>query len=293
MKPDRLTLLGVPIDSVGRQGGTELGPAVLREKLSESSLRDAGDTEQMIRGLERDTQNGWLAYPEILKMSAEVRQRVAEITASGQVPLVLGGCCTFLPAALAGARDSLGDIGLAYFDGHLDLFTGRTSPTGEGADMPAAAALGLAPPELLETIGETPVVEPERMAFVGARDQEELELIAPLPDGLGIGRIEYRDSLRHADLSHLGQSIADELTAGGRRFWLHLDVDILDRDGFPATDYLMPDGLSMPELKAVLAPVAGSPGLIGIDVTCFNPDKDNDGSCATALAKLLQSTLIT
>lgn len=292
MERDRLTLLGVPIDSVGRKGGTELGPAVLREKLSDSSLRDAGDTTQMIRGLERDRQNGWLAFPEILKMTTEVRQRVAEITAAGQVPLILGGCCTLLPAALAGARDSLGDIGLVYFDGHLDLFTGQTSPTGEGADMPVAATLGLAPPELLEAIGETPLVKPGRIAFVGARDQEELDLIAPFPDGLGIGRIEYRDTLRHADLAHLGKSIADELTAGGGRFWLHLDVDVLDREAFPATDYLMPDGLSMPELKAVLAPVAGSPGLIGVNVTCFNPERDKDGTCATALAKLLESTLI-
>jgi len=293
MDRDRLTLLGVPIDSVGREGGTELGPSVLRENLSPASLRDAGDTRQAIRGLERDPVNGWLAFPDIVEMTAEVRGRVAEITAAGEVPLILGGCCTLLPAALAGARDSLGAIGLAYFDGHLDLFTGQTSPTGEGADMPVAATLGLAPPELLEVLGDTPLVEADRMALVGARDQEELDLIAPLPAGLGLGRIEYRDALRHADLTHTGQAIADELSAGGGRFWLHLDVDVLDRDAFPATDYLMPDGLSMPELKALFAPVAASPGLIGVNVTCFNPEKDRDKSCGLALADLLESTLIT
>ncbi len=293
MDRDRLTLLGVPIDSVGREGGTELGPAVLRSNLSDAGLADAGDTKQMIRGLERDPANGWLAYPDVVKMSAEVRRCVAEITAAGEVPLILGGCCTLLPAALAGARDSLGEIGLAYYDGHLDLFTGKTSPTGEGADMPVAAALGMAPPELLEVLGEMPLVDPGRIAFVGARDQEELDLIAPLPAGLGIGRIEYRNSLRHSDLEHVGRSIADELTSGGGRFWLHLDVDILDRDAFPATDYLMPDGLSMPELKAVFGPVASSPGLIGINVTCFNPEKDRDGTYGSNLTDLLVSTLIT
>jgi arginase len=293
MDRDRLTLLGVPIDSVGREGGTELGPADLRRNLSDAGLADAGDTKQRIRGLERDPDNGWLAYPDVLKMSAEVRLRVAQITATGQVPLILGGCCTLLPAALAGARDSLGEIGLAYFDGHLDLFTGRTSPTGEGADMPMAATLGMAPPELREVLGEMPLIDPGRIAFVGARDQEELDLIAPLPAGLGIGRIEYRDSLRHSDLEHVGRSIADELTAAGGRFWLHLDVDILDRDAFPATDYLMPDGLSMPELKAVFGPVASSPGLIGINVTCFNPEKDRDDTHGVALTDLLVSTLIT
>ena len=222
-------------------------------------LRDAGDTEQQIRGLNRDPANGWLAYPDIVKMSAEVRSRVSSISAKGEVPLVLGGCCTLLPAALAGACDAHGKLGLAYFDGHLDLFTGRTSPTGEGADMPAAAILGLAPEDLVDTIGPTPIVEPGNIAFLGARDEEELEMIAPLPKGLGIGRIEDRDALRHADLEHVAHSVADELTADGGHFWLHLDVDVLDRDAFPATDYLMPDGLSRRRAQGADGPAGRIP----------------------------------
>lgn len=286
-----LTLLGVPIDSVGKAGGTELGPAALRELLGPEGFEDAGDTSQQIRGLERDVKNGWLAFEDIVKMTAEVRSAVAGLTAAGKVPVLLGGCCTLLPGALAGARDSLGEIGLAYFDGHLDLFTGITSPTGEGADMPVAAALGIAPNRLLEVIGDTPVVDPGKIALIGARDQEELDLIAPLPDDLGIARIEYRDDLRHGDLTRVGESIAAELTGDGSKFWLHLDVDILDSDAFPATDYLMPDGLSMTELRALFAPLASSPGLAGVGITCFNPEKDEGGACGAELAELMRSTL--
>jgi len=54
----------------------------------------------------------------------------------------------------------------------------------------------------------------------------------------------------------------------------------------------MPDGLSRPELRAVFAPLAASPGLIGINVACFNPEKDPDGSCGAALVDLLETTLI-
>ncbi|MCB8915488.1 MAG: arginase family protein [Thermoleophilales bacterium] len=286
-----LTLLGVPIDSVGKAGGTELGPAALREHLGPDGFDDAGDTVRQIRGLERDKVNGWLAFDEILEMTSEVRERVANLTAEGKVPVILGGCCTLLPAALAGARDSIGEFGLAYFDGHLDLFTGQTSPTGEGADFPVAASLGIAPEAFLDAIGETPIVEPGRIALIGARDEEELEMIAPFPKGLGIGRIEYRDDLRHADLAKFGKSVEAELTSRGSKFWLHLDVDVLDDDAFPATDYLMPDGLSMTELKSLIGPLASSPGLIGFNVTCYNPEKDEDGKCGTELADLLRGTL--
>lgn len=286
-----LTLLGVPIDSVGKEGGTELGPGALRKLLGTEGFDDAGDTSQRIRGLERDRRNGWLAFEDCLRMTAEVRRRVSELTAEGRIPVILGGCCTLVPGALAGARDSLGEIGLAYFDGHLDLFTGQTSPTGEGADFPVATTLGIAPDEMLEVLGDTPVVAPERMALIGARDEEELEMISPFPEGLDIGRIEYRNELRHADLEKTGRSLADELAGDGRRFWLHLDVDILDREAFPATDYLMPDGISVEELRALMEPIASSPGLIGMNITCFNPEKDPDGRCGAALADLVRGTL--
>lgn len=286
-----VTLLGVPIDSVGKAGGTELGPEALRALLADQPYEDAGDTQNRIRGLERDPRNGWLAFDDVVEVTSEVRERVADLTAAGKVPLLLGGCCTLLPGALAGARDSLGKIGLAYFDGHLDLFTGVTSPTGEAADFPVAATLGIAPDRLLEAVGDTPLVDPSRIALIGARDQEELDLIAPFPDGLGIGRIDYRDDLRHGDLTRVGESIAAELDGADGRFWLHLDVDVLDRDAFPATDYLMPDGLSLAELRALMAPIASSSGLVGVDVTCFNPEKDSNGRCGAALADLLSSTI--
>lgn len=291
MEKNRLTLLGVPIDSVGRTGGTELGPQHLREHLSDIGLRDAGDTSCQIHGTDRDTRNGWLAFDDILAMTAEVRQRVAGLTAAGEVPLILGGCCALLPGALAGARDTHGEIGLAYFDGHLDLFTGATSPTGEGADMPSAVVLGLAPDQLLAELGQAPIVEASKIVFVGARDQEELDLIAPLPAGYDFGAIHYRETLRHEDLTQLGKRIADQLGRNGRKFWLHLDVDILGQDNFPATDYLMPDGLSMPELKALLVPIAASEGLIGLNITCFNPDKDPNDTYGRDLASMLVSTL--
>lgn len=291
MDRGRLTLLGVPIDSVGEAGGTELGPGAMRALLEPAGLEDAGDTERRIRGLERDP-NGWLAYEDNLAVTAEIRQRVGGLIAAGRVPLVLGGCCALLPGALAGARDALGEIGLAYLDGHLDLFTGETSPTGEGADMPVAAALGMAPPGMLETIGPVAPIDPARIALIGARDEDELEAIAPLPDGSGIGRIEDRDSLRHTDLSRIGTSVAGELGSGESRYWIHLDVDILDSKAFPATDYLMDDGLSLPELKAILLPLAGSDAVAGFSLACYNPEKDGDGSGGMALAGLLECALI-
>lgn len=289
----RLTLLGVPIDSVGEAGGTEGGPTVLRELLASAALDDAGDTTARIRSRIRDPSNGWLAFEDNLEVTTEVRERVAGLAAAGRTPLILGGCCALVPGALAGLRDAHGEIGLAYVDGHLDLFTGDTSPTGEGADMPVATALGFAPEAMLDRLGVTPLVEPSRVALAGARDRDELELIRPWPDRLGVGPVETREQLGRSRLEAAGREVAE--AAGGRAagaFWLHLDVDVLDRSVFPATDYLMDDGLDLPALRKLLRPIGAAKGLSGISVACYNPDKDPDGSCGRTLANLMSETLI-
>ncbi len=75
---------------------------------------------------------------------------------------------------------------------------------------------------------------------------------------------------------------ARRLTERAGRFWLHLDVDVLDEAAMPATDYLMPGGLGWEELGELLAPLAASPGLAGVSLGCVNPEKDPDGRCVDA-----------
>jgi arginase len=280
-----LTILGVPIDSVGHGAGTEAGPRALRDALARLELADAGDTEQRLRGGRRDPETGWMDFDDVVAMTGEVRERVRELVGAGSVPLVLGGCCTLLPGSIAGARDALGACGLAFLDGHMDTYEGHTSPTGEGADMPVAALLGRAPQRLLDQLGGEAVLEGSQISLLGARDPEEAADV-PAPAELGIEHHRDRDSLRGADLEAVGAETARRLEAAGR-FWVHLDVDVLDGERFPATDYLMPDGLDLAELELLLTPLLRSPALAGANIVCFNPEKDPGGNEAAALGAVL------
>jgi arginase len=129
-----MTLIGVPIDSVGRSGGTEHGPAALRDLglLAALGGEDGGDLDVSVRGERRDPATGILAADGVLATTATIRAAVAARIAAGERPFLAGGCCAELPGALAGARDALGGpLGLVHLDGHLDLYDGETSPTGE------------------------------------------------------------------------------------------------------------------------------------------------------------------
>jgi arginase len=282
--------IGVPVDSVGRSGGTETAPATLRELGLPEALgaRDEGDLAVRIRGEDRDPVTGLVASDDVLATTAAVRAAVASSLASGERPFLIGGCCAELPGALAGARDALGaPPGLAHVDGHLDLYDGETSTTGEAADMPIAVAFGLGPQAWVEAAGGVTAI-PERTALVGFRDRAESiadgmrqpeELVRP---PLLYGADELRERGVAAAAAFLGRRLGD---AGP--FWLHLDVDVLDEAVFPATDYLQPGGLDWDELTALLGPLTASDTLIGASLACYNPDKDPDLGCGRRLVATL------
>ena len=52
----------------------------------------------------------------------------------------MGGCCTLTAGRAGRGASRAGPTGLVYIDGHLDLYDGVTSPTGEAADMPMSVA---------------------------------------------------------------------------------------------------------------------------------------------------------
>jgi arginase len=89
----------------------------------------------------------------------------------------------------------------------------------------------------------------------------------------------------------VGRVARDRFAAAATPYWLHLDVDVLDEAAFPATDYLMPGGIDLPQLAELLLPLGEDPLLIGASVGCYNPQKDPDRRCGAALAGVLASAL--
>jgi len=282
------TVLGVPIDSVGRSGGTELSPPVLRGLGLVDALgaTDAGDLDVTIRGDERDPQTGIVASDDVLVTSVAIHEAVTGLLSDGARPFLVGGCCTELVGALAGARDVLGRIALAYLDGHLDLYDGDTSPTGEAADMPVSVALGFGPVAWADAVGGASV-RAEDVAILGYRDLEESQTYGMRHPDTVPGLVHRSNEAVRADgASTTGERVAADLAARSTRFWLHLDVDVLDEAVFPATDYLMPGGLTWDELAALIGPLASHPRLVGASIGCYNPEKDPGEDCGRRLVEL-------
>ena len=293
MAVPRFTFVGVPIDSVGREGGTEFAPARIREVSAGTELwdGDGGDLRVSIRGDDRDPATGIIASDDVLRTTAAVEEAVAGLVGDRRTPFVMGGCCTLMPGSLAGARRVLGPTALVYIDGHLDLYDGTTSPTGEAADMPMSVVLGRGPSAWVDACGGQ-VVDPSHAAIVGFRDLEDaLRYGHPDPADIpGITAIDA-DGVRARGGAAVGADLVERFREPGR-LWVHLDVDVLDQDVFPATDYLMPGGLGWRELTDLLGPLLTSPSLAGVSVGCYNPTKDPHGADGRAFVEALRTAAL-
>ena len=288
----KFSMLGVPIDCIGmaeKPGGTELSPAVLREHalVEALSMQDCGDLPVRIDRNHRDPASGIVGFDSVCRTTQAIRQAVRQTLAAGEHPFLVGGCCTELIGAVAGAKDHFGVVGLAYLDGHIDLYDGRTSPTGEAADIPVAALLGYGPAGLLD---QMPVIKPQHLALLAYRDLEEARANRSLlPDDIKPAMMHYDvEKVRMRGAGALGEQVALALAHEPGQYWLHLDFDILDQKVFPATDYLMAGGLDWPELVALARPLCSSPHLIGMSIACYNPDKDPQRECATSIVSALR-----
>jgi arginase len=208
----------------------------------------------------------------------------------GGRPFVLGGCCTLLAGALAGARDALGTIGLIYVDGHLDFYDGVTSPTGEAADMPVAVVLGDGPPPWVERVAPVPVTPANGIAILGYHDPDELaDLGAQLAVNRAAGLFDADvATIRRDGPTATAAAALDHVHRASDRVWLHIDVDVLDQAILPATDYLMSGGLDWDELVELLRPVAADPGLVGWSIACYNPEKDPGGADGRAIVAAME-----
>ncbi len=292
--PRPIVTTGVPIDCVNAVSadsapfGTELSPAALRAAGLPAAVgaADRGDLAVRLVGRDRDPATGVLGWPSVLATTETIRTVVRDQVAAGQLPFLLGGCCTLLPGALSGARDALGRIGLGYLDGHLDLYDGQTSETGEPADMPISVITGRGPAAWSAAVN-APLVTRPGLVLLGPRDRgEAVDYGSVMPEDAGLDTELGPATLRERGLAGSGAATRDQLSAAAGRYWLHLDVDVLDELAFPATDYLQPGGLTLAELAELIRPLLASPALAGVSLACYNPQKDPGGRGATALLGL-------
>jgi arginase family enzyme len=101
-----------------------------------------------------------------------------------------------------------------------------------------------------------------------------------------------------ADIQAKGAAAAaadalQHLHADSREFVLHLDLDVIAQEEFPAVVVPGSGGLGFDDVRSALKEIVRHKNLVGLDVAQFNPDKDADRDGAKKIVDLLVESLST
>ncbi|MGZ9114170.1 MAG: arginase family protein, partial [Brevundimonas sp.] len=133
----------------------------------------------------------------------------------------------------------------------------------------------------------SPLVPDARVIQVGEREGRDADFAWPDVRDSGIERIEIFETLE-IGVDAVGARIAAHLDrAPDPRFWVHLDVDVLDQSVMPAVDSPGSPGLDLDQLAALIRPLVARKGCLGMTVTVFDPDLDPDETLARDLVRML------
>jgi len=295
----RLAVIGVPFNSSGMPGGEAGGPRVLREEGLVAALTerhdvvDAGDVDVPTATPDRDPLSGIIAPDALAGMVGATAMAVATVLAEDRLPIVIGGDCPLLLGCLEAARRHAGgEVRLLFVDGHEDAYPPHASLSGESADMELGMALGFTRVTGLPALSDRlPLVATDDVIVLGARDLAEIgqEGAASIR-----GRVTVLDDVefRERGIEQVVAEWVDATDQAGRRFWLHLDLDVLTSEALAAVSYLQPGGLDWDELDAIGRRAVASPSLLGIDVTIYNPDLDPTREGAMMIVNLIRGMLV-
>lgn len=202
---------------------------------------------------------------------------------NGLIPVCLGGDHSLAMSSIAALSDITGpnDIAVIYVDGHTDINTVESSLTGYIHGMPLAQAIGLCPKEL--DIGDNKIhLYGENLYIIGARSIDPEEYVICENQGVHLYTAD--------DIKEKGaDSVLDEILAdiGDKKIHLSFDVDSIDGSEFPATGYVMPQGLSFECVYGILKKVIDR-GISSLDIVEYNPLLDKDGECREKLFKIFE-----
>src|SRR5215475_335830 len=228
---------------------------------------------------------------EIGHYSRRLADRIGAILDAGEFPVVLGGDCSILlGAALAMRRRAVEDeapYGLVYIDGHSDFrHPGNAAYVGAAAGEDLALATGRGQPDLTDLDGLRPYIRDHDVVLLGVRPHDDYRL------DLQAAGITMRavPELRAEGAGRTAAWARDQL-ADCLGFWVHVDVDVLDPAVMPAVDAPSPGGIAYTELELLIAGLVAAPACVGIEITVFDPDYDQDGVHARDVADTLVAGL--
>lgn len=290
-----IELIGVPFDGYGRAGhqagaATALRDAGLLDSFARHRIAHDEDLTLPEPDPRRGSSTSLINEPALLAMVDDLGTRVSRSVALGRFPVVYGGDCTTLLGTIPGLR-STGPIGLLFLDGHEDTMPLDVSEDGEAANTEIGLLLGLTGRLLNGPLADRlPALTHDALVVLGPRDEAWRRQfnIGTLRD-TGVWFRDWEET--SADPAQVARAAVEHLRDTTGRWWLHIDLDVLDPEEFAAQGVPggvdEPNGLTWEALTSLVTAAVGQGGCIGWSLAIYDPDQDPSRSDAARVVRLV------
>jgi arginase len=297
--PDKIRIIGVPMDLGASRRGVDMGPSALRVAGLQTRLKQLGRQVEDIGNVqvpqpeEQPYGEKRARYlDEISQACKGLADAVKKTLDEDMIPLVLGGDHSIAVGTTAGAAAHFNKdgkrVGVIWLDAHGDMNTPDSSPSGNVHGMPLAAIMGYGPPELTDLAGIKPMVEPRNVVLVGIRDLDAKERKLVKDSGVHIFTMRDIDERGMREVMTEALRFAGDDTAG---IVVSLDMDFVDPSDAPGVGTPVRGGVTYREAHLALEMIADSKQMVSFEVVEVNPVIDLHNTTALLGIELILSGL--
>jgi arginase len=297
--PQKIRIIGVPMDLGASRRGVDMGPSALRVAGLQARIKQLGyqvedignisvkQPEEMSYGEKRAK---YLA--EIADACKDLGAMVEKSLEENLVPIVLGGDHSIAAGSLSGVASHFKKkekrIGLIWLDAHGDINTPESSPSGNIHGMPLAAAMGYGATELVELLGFKPKVEPQNISLVGIRDLDSQEKKLAKKSGVHVFTMRDIDERGMREVMSDALKYAMDDTDG---ISVSLDMDFVDPSDAPGVGTPVRGGVTYREAHLAMEMIADTEAMVSLEVVEINPVIDEHNRTALLGVELVLSAL--
>jgi arginase len=297
--PEKIRIIGVPMDLGASRRGVDMGPSALRVAGLQSRLKQLGRQVEDVGNVsvpqpeEQPYGEKKARYlDEISQTCKGLAEMVRKTLDEDMVPLVLGGDHSIAIGTVAGAAAHFNKkgkrIGVIWLDAHGDMNTPESSPSGNVHGMPLATIMGYGSPELTDLAGVKPMIEPRNVALVGIRELDSKERRFAKESGVHVFTMRDVDERGMREVMAEALRFAGDDTAG---IAVSLDMDFVDPSDAPGVGTPVRGGVTYREAHLALEMIADSHAMVSFELVEINPVIDLHNTTALLGVELVLSGL--
>lgn len=269
-----ITIIGVPTGAGAQDQGCKDGPMYLLDDIIIQKLKTQNINARSITIRNDDLGSNTKTIANVCRALSE---ETSHLVNKGEQFVIFGGDHSIAIGTWSGVSLAKRDeraIGLLWIDAHLDAHTHDSSISKAIHGMPVAALLGRGNSHLTTIGHKGPKINPDKICYIGVRSFESSEEI--LIKNLGIKNFSAEYIQAHG-LAHAFDDAMTAIQSNTAGFGISLDLDAIDPKQAPGVGSPEPNGIDAIELLQCMRALSSNPNFLGIEITEFNPYRDQVG----------------